>query len=488
MAWSVTQTCIPRHRLSMFLAVLCVSAPLIAPGARAAPPTQQAGVSSAVKGQVDRASTVSDTGPRQNLEPGSKVYMQDRVSSEERSLAQLLLLDESTFKLGPNSSVVIDEFIYDPEQGTGEMVVEAASGVMRFISGAIGRSDPDNVEINTPLGSLGVRGTMVTVSIRRAADGQPEEALYVLNGPGADNNALARRGAIQVSAQGETVTVQRAGWGTFVRPGQPPTRPQPIPSETVAALDRELAAAPSSGTGFDAPGVTDTIRRAGADRISGQTTARTRGRGDTAAEVDDVDAATREVASANELEDFQVPGAPPTGDLTEFGNLQTLSGLRGVNAGTASASQSAVPIYRVSDIESLQPLESGNVGGEILGDLTGLNLQDIPQKGQYDVSFSVDFSAKTYQLSFDNISLPGFELTGSVSRGETVIPEPTQGSDIPAIFAATDSGGACLDAQCNGIVAALKNDQKALSGIISLFLEGTGEEDQLVGIGITGAD
>lgn len=494
------------RRRGRLASALCVSAALVAPPAIGAPPTEQAGVSSAVRGTVARASTLNGGSDRQNLEVGSEVYMQDRISSQDRSLAQLLLLDQSTFKLGPDSSVVIDEFIYDPEQGTGEMVVEAASGVFRFISGAIGRSDPDDVQIETPLGSLGVRGTMVTVKIARDADGNPVETLYLLNGPGADNNALARRGAIQVSAQGSTVTVQRAGWGTFVRPGEPPSPPQPIPSDVLDQLDGQLAAAPSSGTGPDESAFNTTIQAAGIRRITGETTAQTRDRGETASRTEQSNGNAREVASGDNLTDFQVPsdhtigprppeGMEPTpmpdpGPATEFGDLQTFAGLRGASSGTASASQTGIPLYQVSDIENLQNPDVTGGTGDLTG-LADLSFQGIPAVGSYDVSFSVDFSSKTFSLSFENIDLQSFDVAGALQQTGGQIPE----GEITAIFSATSNGanvetvGGCQNAICTGIVAALTDNERALSGILSALSAGTEKTgSEVIGVSVTGAE
>ena len=497
MPWSVKPTDTQRRSwMAVLLIAVSVAAAFAAPDVRAAPPTQQAGVSSAVKGEVDRTSTVTDIDRREALQPGSKVYMQDRVSSEPDSLAQLLLLDQSTFKLGPDSSVVIDEFIYDPEQGTGEMVVEAAGGVMRFVSGLIGRSNPDNVKINTPLGTLGVRGTMVTVSIRSGRDGQPEEALYVLNGPGADTNALARRGAIQVTAQGQTVTVQRSGWGTFVRPGQPPSPPQPIPSKTIDLLDRQLSAEPPSEGGPENGGIKEAVSRIGVDRLAGQTTATTRQRGDTANQVDQASQIAHQVARGEELETAQLPsddrdlpsddsglpsddGGLPSddGDLpteptfTELGFLQTFNGLLASGPGFASVTQSDIPLYRVNDLEDLDASDVENVN---FGTLTGLQLEGIDQVGSYDISFDVDFSEKTFAVNFNNISLPG-ERFGNISDTGT-IPE----SDVTAIFSAD---GQVSGVTTTGIVLPLGTDQKALSGILSAL---TAETDpEVIGVGLT---
>lgn len=479
MPWSVKLTDTrTRPRTAVLLTALSLAAVVAASEGRAEPPTQQAGVSSAVRGEVDRASTVTETDRRQPLKPGSKVFMQDRVSSEADSLAQLLLLDQSTFKLGPDSSVVIDEFIYDPEQGTGEMVVEAAGGVMRFISGAIGKSDPDKVEINTPLGTLGVRGTMVTVSIRNGPDGRPQQALYVLNGPGADTNSLARRGAIQVTAEDETVTVQRAGWGTFVRPGQPPSPPQPVPSETIELLDRQLSTEPPSGGGPDGGDILQAVNRIGVDRVSGQTTAATRQRGDIQNEVDQASQATRQVASGEDLENEQLPlddvDLPSSALSTEFGFPQTFDGLRAGGPDPASVTQADIPLYQASDLENLA---ASDVGDANFGTLIDQDLGGIEQIGSYDVTFDVDFSDKTFTLNFNNISLPG-ERFGSLSDSGTITE-----SELTAVFGAN---GKVDGVTTTGIVIPLGTDEQALSGILSALAAET--DPAVIGVGLTDAE
>ena len=45
---------------------------------------------------------------------------------------QLIFLDKTTLNVGPNSDLVIDEFIYDPSRGAGQMAVSMTKGVLRF--------------------------------------------------------------------------------------------------------------------------------------------------------------------------------------------------------------------------------------------------------------------------------------------------------------------------------------------------------------------
>ncbi len=69
--------------------------------------------------------------------------------------------DGSELTLGPNSTAVIDEFVY-PGPGQGNATIELVSGVFRFVSGQM---DEANVDIDTPVASIGIRGTVVYAAV-----------------------------------------------------------------------------------------------------------------------------------------------------------------------------------------------------------------------------------------------------------------------------------------------------------------------------------
>ena len=49
------------------------------------------------------------------LKAGDKIYLNETIYASENSGTQILLLDQSTFTIGSESEVVMDAFIYDPE-------------------------------------------------------------------------------------------------------------------------------------------------------------------------------------------------------------------------------------------------------------------------------------------------------------------------------------------------------------------------------------
>ena len=67
-------------------------------------------------------------------------------------LVQILLRDGSTFTVGANSDLVIDEFVYDPQAGSGKLVASFGKGVARFVGGKLSKK-PGGVTVKTPVGN-----------------------------------------------------------------------------------------------------------------------------------------------------------------------------------------------------------------------------------------------------------------------------------------------------------------------------------------------
>ena len=48
------------------------------------------------------------------LKPGDPIYFGDKITVENKSKSQILLLDETVLTLGQKSTITIDDFVYDP--------------------------------------------------------------------------------------------------------------------------------------------------------------------------------------------------------------------------------------------------------------------------------------------------------------------------------------------------------------------------------------
>ena len=76
------------------------------------------------------------------LEVGVNVFANERIATTAGGQAQMLFIDESAFTVGPNSDVVLDEFVFDPATGTGRLALTATKGVFRLVGGKISKKTP----------------------------------------------------------------------------------------------------------------------------------------------------------------------------------------------------------------------------------------------------------------------------------------------------------------------------------------------------------
>jgi hypothetical protein len=94
---------------------------------------------------------------------GDPLFRDEVVRTGAESAAKLVFLDSTNLALGPISQVVLDRFIYDPARGSEGMAVKLAKGVFRFTTGVL---HEDAYSITTPTAAIGVRGTVLDISVQ----------------------------------------------------------------------------------------------------------------------------------------------------------------------------------------------------------------------------------------------------------------------------------------------------------------------------------
>ncbi len=118
---------------------------------------EKVGVAAAVN--PDAFSSLSGA-PNRQLSIGKSIFYNERIETTSSGLVQVLLVDGSTFTVGPGSDLVIDRFVYNPKKKSGEVVATFSKGAMRFVGGKLSKND-NGVTVKTPLGSLSIRGGIV---------------------------------------------------------------------------------------------------------------------------------------------------------------------------------------------------------------------------------------------------------------------------------------------------------------------------------------
>ena len=107
-------------------------------------------------------------------ERGGRTYANEAVRALEASSASIRLDDGTVLDVGPNSEITLDSFIYDPDRGEQRLSLRFLSGIVRFTTGSM---EKQAYEINTPVGSLTIRGTEFTLLM--------EETLHLVLNDGA---------------------------------------------------------------------------------------------------------------------------------------------------------------------------------------------------------------------------------------------------------------------------------------------------------------
>ena len=126
-----------------------------------------------------------------------------------RSKAELTFEDATKVNVTEQSKLVIDDFVYDNKKGAGKLAMRVALGTVRYASGQIAKTNPQNVGIKTPTATIAVRGTDFSMTVDELG-----RSLVMLL-PSCDNKGCVT-GVIQVSNDAGSVTLDVAYQATLV--------------------------------------------------------------------------------------------------------------------------------------------------------------------------------------------------------------------------------------------------------------------------------
>ncbi|HEX3937240.1 MAG TPA: FecR family protein [Xanthobacteraceae bacterium] len=198
--------------VAMFAATAFVEPGFIGPAL-----AQQVGTATAVNPLSESTPPGGTTVP---LAVGARVIHKERIRTTSSGTVQLAFLDKSTLSIAPNTNIVINEFVYDPNSGKGHMLASLTQGALRFVGGAL--SHAGEASIVTPAAAVGIRGGTVTIVIDRSGIHVIDQFGIITIHNGAGTTVLSRPGF--------EVTI--LSWTT------PPGQPERV---TTAEIDHLLA-------------------------------------------------------------------------------------------------------------------------------------------------------------------------------------------------------------------------------------------------------
>jgi hypothetical protein len=211
-------TIVARGSAIAFVIVLAlVVSAVTAPAAQ-----QRVGVSTAVNPDATGAPPGA---PTRQLMLGQEVVYHEHIVTTTSGQTQILFLDESAMTIAPNSDLTIDEFVYNPDTGKGELAMSAVRGIMRFVGGKLSKNE-NAVTMVTPTGTLSIRGGVFLMDLEAGGN------LQVV--------FLYGKGLTITGTNGVSQTITRPGFAvTIAGRGAAPSTPAPPPP---GALGRFLTA------------------------------------------------------------------------------------------------------------------------------------------------------------------------------------------------------------------------------------------------------
>ncbi len=98
---------------------------------------------------------------------GTEIATRQTVTTGDKSSSQFTMRDDTRLAVGPNSQLLLDEFVFDPNPDKTKLVLKGLKGALRFVTG---KNPSETYTINTPTAVIGVRGTMFDIYINDQGD------------------------------------------------------------------------------------------------------------------------------------------------------------------------------------------------------------------------------------------------------------------------------------------------------------------------------
>ena len=91
------------------------------------------------------------------LAKGASIEEGDIINTAKKSFAVIRMLDNTKLTLKPGTTIAIGKF--SVEEGKEEGCINLVKGGLRTVTGLIGKRKPDSFQVDTPIASIGIRGT-----------------------------------------------------------------------------------------------------------------------------------------------------------------------------------------------------------------------------------------------------------------------------------------------------------------------------------------
>lgn len=91
------------------------------------------------------------------------VQLNDIIETKQNTKIAVVFGDGTSFNIGQNARIELNEFVYNQKGGDNKLLFKLAKGTFTFLAGKTATNG--NMKIETPIGTMGIRGTAPHVEI-----------------------------------------------------------------------------------------------------------------------------------------------------------------------------------------------------------------------------------------------------------------------------------------------------------------------------------
>jgi hypothetical protein len=94
---------------------------------------------------------------------GDLVYRGDTIETGPDGKLGVAFADGTSFSVSPNARMEVNEFVYDPHGHSNSSLMSLTKGTFTFLAGEVAHTG--SMKVDTPVGTMGIRGTAPHVEI-----------------------------------------------------------------------------------------------------------------------------------------------------------------------------------------------------------------------------------------------------------------------------------------------------------------------------------
>lgn len=96
---------------------------------------------------------------------GRAVELNDLIQTDKTGAVGITFKDSTMISIGPDTEFVLDDYVYKPVDKSLSFSSKITRGTLHFVSGNIAKLSLNSVQVKTPEGTIGLRGTRFLVKV-----------------------------------------------------------------------------------------------------------------------------------------------------------------------------------------------------------------------------------------------------------------------------------------------------------------------------------